>query len=249
MSDLLTGARPAERSRRSAWSRVARLTGLVLVTCGILLVSWAAIVYVWQDPFTAVYNAWQQRKLSETYRSVDAAYRPPPAPGETADTRVPLAALASGYRHDTKAGAPLGRLEVGRLGLDAVVLNGTDTASLKKGPGRQLGTFMPGQGELVYIAGHRTTYGAPFARIDRIAPGDRILLRVPYGVFEYRATGHTIVDDNDLSVLRSHGREVLALQACHPRFRATHRYIVWAKLVRVTLPERLRGRVRVGPPA
>ena len=93
--------------------------------------------------------------------------------------------------------------------------------------------FMPGEGELVYIAGHRTTYRAPFARIDQLTRGDRVSLAMPYGRFEYVVTGHSVVDDEDLSVLRSHGRDVLALQACHPRFFATERYIVWADLAGV----------------
>ena len=92
---------------------------------------------------------------------------------------------------------------------------------------------MPGEGELVYIAGHRTTYLAPFAHIDAMRVGDRITLHMPYATFRYRVTGHQIVDADALWVLKSHHRDVVALQACHPRFFATHRYIVWAKLVRV----------------
>jgi sortase A len=113
------------------------------------------------------------------------------------------------------------------------VVNGTDHDSLKRGPGRDQRTYMPGQHELIYVAGHRTTYGAPFGRIDQMKAGDPITLVMPYGTFVYRVTGHTIVDANDLSVLESHGRETLALQACHPRFFATQRYIVWAKPVEV----------------
>ena len=115
-----------------------------------------------------------------------------------------------------------------------VMVNGTDSATLKRGPGRDGRTFMPGEGQLVYIAGHRTTYLAPFSAIDTMRPGDRITLKMPYATFEYAVTGHTIVDASDLSVLKSHGRELIALQACHPRFFASQRYIVWAKPVRVT---------------
>jgi sortase A len=90
---------------------------------------------------------------------------------------------------------------------------------------------MPGQNRLVYIAGHRTTYLAPFSHIDDIRPGDYVRLEMPYATFVYRATGHRIVVASDLSVLRSPRHEQLELQACHPRFFATHRYIVYAKLV------------------
>jgi sortase A len=93
---------------------------------------------------------------------------------------------------------------------------------------------MPGQDRLVYIAGHRTTYLAPFSHIDAIRPGDAITIEMPYATFRYRATRHRIVSSSDLSVLRSPRHEQLELQACHPRFFATHRYIVYARLVSVT---------------
>ena len=114
-----------------------------------------------------------------------------------------------------------------------VFLDGTDESSLEKGPGRDLQTFMPGEDRLVYIAGHRTTFLAPFADIDRLRSGDRITLQLPYATFVYAVTRHVIVPATDLAVLRSGPGELLALQACHPRFFATHRYIVYARPTRV----------------
>ena len=102
------------------------------------------------------------------------------------------------------------------------------------GPGRDKRTFMPGQGELVYIAGHRTTYRAPFAHIDRLRPGDRITLSMPYAELSYVVKRSQIVDADQLSVLATHHREELALQACHPRFFATQRYLVWAAPLSIT---------------
>ena len=75
-----------------------------------------------------------------------------------------------------------------------VVVDGTDEDSLKKGPGLDRRTYMPGEGQLVYIAGHRTTYLAPFAHIERMKAGDPISLEVPYGTFRYRVLKHRIVD-------------------------------------------------------
>src|ERR1044072_2589247 len=92
---------------------------------------------------------------------------------------------------------------------------------------------MPGEGQLTYIAGHRTTYLAPFAHIERIKAGDQISLEVPHGTFRYRVFTHKIVAASDLAVLKSHGREVVELQACHPRFFASHRYIVYARLMQI----------------
>jgi sortase A len=112
-----------------------------------------------------------------------------------------------------------------------VFVQGTDTESLKKGPGHYAKSFLPDEGELIYVAGHRTTYAAPFSRIDRLRRGDTVIVEMPYGTFRYRVTGHRIVKSTDVSVLRSRHREVLALQACHPRFFASHRYIAYAKPV------------------
>jgi sortase A len=144
-----------------------------------------------------------------------------------------LAAAAARYRRSTHRGEAIGRISIPRLGLNMVLVNGTDHDSLTNGPGRDLHSFMPGQNRLVYIAGHRTTYLAPFAHIERLRPGDRVTIRVPYGTFVYAVFRHRIVAAGDLSVLYSPRHERLELQACHPRFFATHRYIVYARLVRV----------------
>ena len=110
-----------------------------------------------------------------------------------------------------------------------ILVDGTDSGSLMKGPGFDQRTRLPGEGQLVYIAGHRTTYGAPFAHIDRLREGDRVVLEMPYGTFAYRVVSHVIVPATDIARLRSRGREEVALQACHPRFSARERYIVYAR--------------------
>jgi sortase A len=104
---------------------------------------------------------------------------------------------------------------------------------------------MPGEGQLIYIAGHRTTYLAPFAHIERMRSGDLVSLEVPYATFRYRVYTHRIVAADDLAVLRSSGHEIVELQACHPRFFASHRYIVYARLVRIEP----RGAPAFRPPA
>ena len=103
-----------------------------------------------------------------------------------------------------------------------------------RAPPLPVGSGLPGQGGLIYIAGHRTTYLAPFADINDIRVGDYMTLQVPYGTFEYRAVRHYIVSADDLAVLRTTDHEILRLQACHPRFFATNRYIVDADLVAFT---------------
>ena len=138
-----------------------------------------------------------------------------------------------GTGSSSKRARAVGRLRVPRLQLDAIVVEGTESASLAKGPGRYSKSFVPGEGELIYIAGHRTTYGAPLAHIDRLREGDAVTVDVPYGRFVYRVSRHVIVPADDVERLESAGREEIALQACHPRFFASERYIVYARPVSV----------------
>jgi sortase A len=220
-------------------ARAARITGTLMIVAGLLSVAWALVVWQWQDPFTAIYTKYQQHKLASTFAHRFADYRPPAVarPSSTGSPakseRAVIAAAARAYRLSLHEGEPVGRLIVPRLHLKSIVVNGTAHDDLTKGPGRELHTFMPGENELVYVAGHRTTYLAPFAKIDSLKPGDPVTFELPYATFQYEITGHKIVKSDDLAVLRSHHREVLALQACHPRFFATHRYIAYARLVRV----------------
>ena len=214
--------------------RAVRIGGALLLTAGVLLLAWTIVVWRWQDPFTALYTHWEQQKLSRSLEHEFSAFRPLRLPGSNlAAERHEVAADAARFRATAKPGQAIGRILIGRIGLHMVLVEGTDEASLKKGPGRDARTYMPGQNRLVYIAGHRTTYLAPFSHIDDIRPGDYIRLEMPYGTFVYRAYTHRIVPADDLSVLRSPRHELLELQACHPRFFATHRYIVYAHLVAV----------------
>jgi sortase A len=218
--------------------RLFRILGTVMIAAGVLMLAWAVTVWQWQDPFTAVLHSRDQRSLSRSFeRELQRHDRPQVSTSASpADIRKSLSREAVRWRKGSKEGAAVARLRIPRLDLTEIVVNGTDTNTLKRGPGRYLGTAMPGEGQLVYVAGHRTTYGAPFARIDRLRKGDRVFVELPYGTFEYAITGHRIVDAHELSVLKSKGFEELALQACHPRFFASQRYIAYAKPVGVTLP-------------
>ena len=206
-----------------------------MIVGGVGMLAWAVVVWQWQDPFTSLYTRWEQRQLADGYERRLASYRPARTP-----QRVSLAALqrqvrlaATRYRATARRGEAIGRMKVPRLGLNMIVVEGTDTQTLKKGPGRERSTYMPGQGHLVYIAGHRTTYSAPFSRIDALKRGDPVTFELPYATFRYRITRSVIVQADDISRLKSPGYELLALQACHPRFFASQRYIAYARPVAV----------------
>jgi sortase A len=213
--------------------RFRRVFGTLLIAAGVLTLAWVVCVWRWEDPFTAVYTHIQQSRLARAYDSRAAAFKPELRSGSLASLQRQVAASAQAYRRTLHTGDPVGRIKIGRIGLNMVVVQGTDHETLKKGPGHYAGSALPGEGRLVYVAGHRTTYLAPFAYIDDIRVGDFVTMEVPYGTFTYRVTRHYVVTENAVEVLRDHGREILRLQACHPRFFASHRYLVDARLVSV----------------
>jgi sortase A len=214
--------------------RTLRIVGTVMVAAGALMLVWALVVWQWQDPFTALYTTWKQHQLTSQYDKRAAAFQAHDVSHASLSAeRRTIAQDAKRYRRGSRRGQAIGRIRIPRMGVNMIMVNGTDHETLKKGPGRDLRTFMPGENRLVYIAGHRTTYLAPFSHIDRLRAGDKVTITVPYGTFVYSVTRHRIVPADDLSVLRSPRHEQLELQACHPRFFATHRYIAYARLARV----------------
>jgi sortase A len=208
--------------------------GTLMIVAGALTLAWAVLVWRWQDPFTAAYTHWQQNKLASQFERKISEFTPDTQGKSLAATRIAIAHEASRYRKSLRPGEAIGRITIGAIGLKIILVQGTDHESLKKGPGHYIGSRLPGQGELVYVAGHRTTYLAPFSHLDALKAGDFVTVDLPYATFKYVVTRHRVVAANDVAVLRSPGHEVLILQACHPRFFATHRYLVYAKPVAVT---------------
>jgi sortase A len=263
MSEL-TAPPAATSAPRRRGATLARWTGTLLTIVGVLLLVWGFWTWQWGDPVTRLYASWEQHRLEQQYSnnvaSFDNAWQgldlEPVRPAAPEKERVAppkllnrLHAEAKAYRASLAPGDAVARLRVPRLELDAIVVEGTGAADLRRGPGRDERTFMPGEGELSYVAGHRTTFGAPFAHIDRMRPGDLATIEMPYATLTYRVTGSRIVPATQMSVLETRGRDELALQACHPRFFAKERYIVYASLASIKLPAEDGGatyRVRAG---
>lgn len=148
------------------------------------------------------------------------------------DVKRRLTRLAALYRARTKTGEPIGRIELPTLGRSYVMVDGTDTATLRKGPGHYPDTPWPGQRGTVAVAGHRTTYLAPFRTIDKLRSGQPVILRMPYGRFTYRVQYTKIVKPTALWVTNAVGYDRLILSACHPLYSAARRIVVFAKLAR-----------------
>jgi len=186
---------------------VLRFAASVMMVSGALLVADAVLTLTWQEPISAIVAERNQAELE------DALADPPrrvieqrPLPGDA-----------------------VAKLEIPAIDVSEYVVEGTDTGDLRKGPGHYPETPLPGERGTSAIAGHRTTYGAPFRRLDDLDPGDRIVLELPGGQISYRIERVTIVDDSDRSVLRTVGHDRLVLTACHPLYSAEQRIVVFAR--------------------
>jgi sortase A len=152
------------------------------------------------------------------------------------DPRKRLQRLASVWRAHVHTGDAVGRIILPTLHRKYVVVQGTNTTSLRKGPGHYPKTAMPGQGGTVAIAGHRTTYLAPFRTINQLKPRQVIVLDMPYAVVNYEVERIQIVKPTALWITnRVPGAERLVLSACHPLYSASHRIIAFARLKSVEL--------------
>ena len=209
------GTRPAG-GPAGGWPRLR----LVATLAGIVLLAYAATMLVRGDPLTAGYTAWQQRELEHALGRTG-----PVVP--LADGRIARAARA--FAAGLEPGDPVGRIRVPALGVERVVVYGTGSSELRKGPGHYEDTPLPGTGRTTAIAGHRTTFGAPFRDIDAIRPGAPIVFELPYGTFRYVVFAREIVADDDWTILRRRPFETLVLTACHPLYGSSHRWVVYAR--------------------
>ena len=153
----------------------------------------------------------------------------PPIPaGDPADVAGP-AILVTEPR--PAHGEVLGRLVVPSAGIDWVVVEGVNRAHLRSGAGHMPDTAMPGQPGNTVISGHRTTYGAPFYHLDRVAVGDEITFQSALGTNTYEVVETLIVEPTDVWVTDQWEGSWITLTTCHPRFAATERLVVVARLV------------------
>jgi sortase A len=217
--------------------RALRALSSVMIVVGAILLIDAAATILWQEPVSAVYAHFQQNALDGHLQKLEAT---PLAPAEKrALAKIPdptrrLAFRARALERHLDDGDAMGRIRIPEIGVSEVFVQGTGTSDLTKGPGHYPGTPLPGERGTVAIAGHRTTYGAPFRKVDKLDPGDRIDLRMPYGDFAYRVERTKIVPPTDLSVIDRVDHDRLVLSACHPLYSAAQRIIVFARLTTAT---------------
>ncbi len=219
--------------------RLIRDISSVLIISGLLLVIDAGVTLIWQEPVTAVVAMIKQGEINKQYLSFHTT---PLTPVErhalvslkTLEQRVSF--LARREARQVRTGDAIGRIVISKIGVSYDVVQGTDDASLQKGPGHYPSTAFPGLGQTVAIAGHRTTYLAPFRHIEALKRGDRIVLQMPYGRFTYVVQWHLIVAPTALWITHNVSYERLVLSACNPLYSAAQRIVVFARLSAV-VPE------------
>ena len=201
---------------------------------GVLLLLDAGLTLAWQEPVSAFMAGREQAALQDELdgldKQVEADKRSLAPLDSLIDGKAQTKQLARLQRRRDRKGDPVGRLKMPAIDRSYVVVEGTDLGTLRKGPGHYPKTPLPGEGGTVGVAGHRTTYGAPFRRVDKLERGDRIELRMPYGRFTYVVERTTIVPPTEVSVTDRVAFDRLVLSACHPLYSAAQRIIVFARL-------------------
>ena len=230
--------------------RLLRLVSSVLLLTGALALADAALTVAWMEPVTALRTKLSQDGLERDLRSLEdagptnadllALRRAGVVPRARDDRRRAarkaarrVGLLARSLRRRTADGEAVGRIRVPRLDLSSVIVKGSTPGPLRKGPGTFDRAPWPGERGTAAIAGHRSTYGAPFRDIDALRKGDAVTAEMPYATVRYRVEGHRIVQPDELSVLRRVGHDRIVLSACHPRFSASQRIVVFARAVEV----------------
>ena len=220
--------------------RFARILSVTLITAGLVILADAGATILWKEPLSSAYASLKQNAANDQLAKIRDDFLSDQDVvdlGPTRDVDKRARELADLYEKKLVDGQPIGKIKVPSVGISFAVIQGTDEGDLAKGPGHYPTTALPGQGKTIGIAGHRTTYLAPFNQIDAIDIGDEITLEMPYADFTYKVTSTKIVDPTDVQIVDDVGRERLVLTACHPLFSAAQRIVISARLVR-TRPRR-----------
>ena len=212
----------------STFRRVVDIIGRVLIGLGVLVLLFTAY-QIWG---TSVQEAQVQSGLrSQLQKDTNSDAVKHALAQESAVDKLPTGPPVTAPTTSAPAeGEPIGDIRIPVIGLNQVVVEGTNTPDLRKGPGHYTGTPLPGQVGNASIAGHRTTYGHPFYNLDSVKVGDPIVLTTLQGIFVYDATKSFVVSPSDTTVLDNVIANQLTLTTCNPRFSATTRLVVQATL-------------------
>ncbi len=226
--------------------RVVRDISSVLILTGLLLLVDGGVTLIWQEPVTAAIALIKRSEVSHqylSYRTAPLTHTQSKAVKQIHTSKQRISYLARTDLAQIKTGDAIGQIEIPKIGHTYNIIQGDQTAQLESGPGHYPSTALPGMGQTVGVAGHRTTYLAPFRFINELHAGDRIYVTMPYGKFTYVVQKQQIVQPTAVWVVNNVGYDRLVLSACNPIYSASQRIIVFAKLQSVTPlgPARVAG--------
>jgi len=208
---------------RVSLRKFLRGLGKTCISSGTLILLFVAF-QLWG---TGIAESHAQNSLKQQFAASTTTTPPTTAPASAAVTTIPPALPAP------PTGSAVAIIDIPKIRVDAAVVEGVGVGDLQKGPGHYPGSPLPGQAGNAAIAGHRTTYGAPFYRLDELVPGDPILVTTKDGSrpWQYVVTSSKSVSPSDVAVLDPSSSPELTLTTCTPRFTATQRLVVVARLV------------------
>ena len=214
----------------SGGALVVKRVAASLLSVGSLLLAFVAY-QLWG---TALYEHSAQQHLQQELRGLLHTPGTLPALNHSTGTTEPAQAVLDRAAPPTAApavGGAVGLMSIPSIGVtNTAIVEGTGESQLQQGPGHYPGTPLPGEAGNAAIAGHRTTYGAPFYHLDALHTGDVIAIETPQGLFGYQVVTTKIVDPNDVSVLQPTALPELTLTTCNPRYSSTQRLVVQALL-------------------
>jgi sortase A len=227
------------RRRARRRRRVLRALAALLIAVGTLALVDAIVTLLWQEPVSALYASLRQDRLSGALQTVERS-APTPLERRTlaslSDEQARVTFLARELERHAAEGSAVGRIAIPSIGANFVVVKGTAADDLQGGPGIYSETRFPGTPGTTAIAGHRTTYLAPFRHVDALRSGNRILVTMPYAHLTYTVLGTRVVAPTNVeAAVANVGYTRLVLSACTPLFSAEKRILVYARLTR-TVP-------------
>jgi len=200
--------------------KIIRYAGIGLIAIGMAIIIWPFYTnFVMARRETEILSSWDEE--IEAALDDNSGESGSGTNGSLEKENIPV---------DTEKKVPF-RITIAKIEVDWIVNKGTDYATLKKGPGYYTSSALPGENGTCLVAGHRTTYGAPFNRLDELEEDDEIIIETEGNEkFVYLVTGHESALPTDMSVLENTEYPSLVLSTCHPKFYATRRLIIYASI-------------------
>lgn len=221
--------------------RPTRILSTALITASLVIFADVAATLAWEEPVSSLYASIQQGEAKDELKELEKDF-PAEADlraiegveGDAARVKI----LARRFHKRIKEGDAIGRMKIYRgMRLNIVMVEGTEDKTLRRGPGHYPDTKLPGEGSTAGIAGHRTTYLAPFSDIQKLKAGNKIIVEMPYGDLTYNVQKHEIVTPDRTEIVDPVGYDRIVLTACHPRYSAAKRYAIFARLESIDAPE------------